>query len=92
MPWFAHAQRASAAFMAFSHGRNDAQKPMGILALAIALYYNQDVTVPLWIVVSCATVAAIGTAWGGWRITDTSEARGVHYGPRHARSAVSTIR
>lgn len=57
--------------MAFSHGRNDAQKPMGILALAIALYYNQGVTVPVWIVVSCALVAAVGTAYGGWRIIRT---------------------
>jgi PiT family inorganic phosphate transporter len=34
-PWFKHLQRASAAYMAFSHGRNDAQKPMGVLALAL---------------------------------------------------------
>jgi inorganic phosphate transporter, PiT family len=71
MPWFTNLQRASAAYMAFSHGRNDAQKPMGILALAIALYYNQDLTVPIWIVVSAATVAAVGTAYGGWRIMRT---------------------
>jgi PiT family inorganic phosphate transporter len=71
MPWFTNMQRASAAFMAFSHGRNDAQKPMGILALAIALYYNQAVTVPVWIIVSAATVAAVGTAYGGWRIIRT---------------------
>jgi inorganic phosphate transporter, PiT family len=71
MPWFTNLQRASAAYMAFSHGRNDAQKPMGILALAIALYYNQELTVPIWIVVSAATVAAVGTAYGGWRIMRT---------------------
>jgi len=71
LPWFSHLQRASAAYMAFSHGRNDAQKPMGVLALAIALYYNQKISVPIWIVVSCATVAAFGTAWGGWRIIKT---------------------
>ena len=71
MPWFVNLQRVSAAFMAFSHGRNDAQKPMGILALAIALYYQQSVSVPVWIVVSCATVAAFGTAYGGWRIIRT---------------------
>lgn len=71
MPWFTNLQRASAAFMAFSHGRNDAQKPMGILALAIAMYYNQEVSVPVWIVVTCATVAAVGTAYGGWRIIRT---------------------
>lgn len=71
LPWFSNLQRASAAYMAFSHGRNDAQKPMGILALAIALYYNRGVSVPIWIIVSCATVAAVGTAAGGWRIIRT---------------------
>lgn len=71
MPWFAWAQRASAAYMSFSHGRNDAQKPMGVLALAIALHFDRDVEVPLWIIVSAATVAAMGTAYGGWRIIRT---------------------
>jgi PiT family inorganic phosphate transporter len=72
MPWFFQLQRLSAAYMAFSHGRNDAQKPMGVLALAVALYSGAtDVSVPLWIVVSCAGLAALGTAWGGWRIIRT---------------------
>jgi PiT family inorganic phosphate transporter len=72
MPVFKHLQRASAAYMAFSHGRNDAQKPMGVLAMALALHYGwKDVTVPIWIVLSCASVAAVGTAYGGWRIIRT---------------------
>jgi inorganic phosphate transporter, PiT family len=71
MPWFRHAQRASAAFMAFSHGRNDAQKPMGVLALGLALYYGREPTIPLWVVLSAATLAAVGTAYGGWRIIRT---------------------
>lgn len=72
MPLFRNAQRLSAAYMAFSHGRNDAQKPMGVLALAIALYYgSSDIRVPVWIVVSCASVAAVGTTYGGWRIIRT---------------------
>jgi PiT family inorganic phosphate transporter len=71
-PWFRHLQRLSAAYMAFSHGRNDAQKPMGMLAMALALYIGADqVRVPLWVVVSCAAVAALGTAYGGWRIIHT---------------------
>jgi PiT family inorganic phosphate transporter len=71
-PWFRHLQRLSAAYMAFSHGRNDAQKPMGILAMALALYAGEGhVHVPLWVVVSCAAVAALGTAYGGWRIIQT---------------------
>ncbi len=72
MPWFKNLQRMSAAYMAFSHGRNDAQKPMGVLAMALALYFGwKDVTVPLWVVISCASVAALGTAYGGWRIIRT---------------------
>jgi inorganic phosphate transporter, PiT family len=71
-PWFRHLQRMSAAYMAFSHGRNDAQKPMGILAMTLALYSGADqVRVPLWVVVSCATVATLGTIYGGWRIIHT---------------------
>jgi PiT family inorganic phosphate transporter len=71
-PWFKHLQRVSAAYMAFSHGRNDAQKPMGMLAMALALYIGtEQVSVPLWVVVSCATVAALGTAYGGRRIIHT---------------------
>jgi inorganic phosphate transporter, PiT family len=72
VPVFKHLQRASAAYMAFSHGRNDAQKPMGVLAMALALHYGwKEVTVPTWIVVSCASVASVGTAYGGWRIIRT---------------------
>jgi PiT family inorganic phosphate transporter len=71
-PWFRHLQRLSAASMAFSHGRNDAQKPMGMLAMALALHIGaEQVSVPLWVVVSCASVAALGTAYGGWRIIHT---------------------
>lgn len=71
-PLFKHLQRLSAIYMAFSHGRNDAQKPMGILALALALYYGtKEVSVPLWVVLSCAALSALGTAYGGWRIIKT---------------------
>jgi PiT family inorganic phosphate transporter len=72
LPVFKHLQRASAAFMSFSHGRNDAQKPMGVLALGLAIYGRRgEVTVPIWVVISAATVAAFGTAYGGWRIIRT---------------------
>jgi PiT family inorganic phosphate transporter len=72
MPVFVQLQRVSSAYMAFSHGRNDAQKPMGVLALALASYHgSQTVSVPLWIIVSVAMVAALGVASGGWRIIRT---------------------
>lgn len=71
---FLQLQRLSSAFMAFSHGRNDAQKPMGIIVLALAVYFGWDikeVTVPLWTILSVGIFAGIGVAYGGWRIIKT---------------------
>jgi PiT family inorganic phosphate transporter len=71
-PLFKNLQRLSAIYMAFSHGRNDAQKPMGVLAMALAVHYGwAKLEVPLWVVVSIAAVAGLGVAAGGWRIIKT---------------------
>lgn len=71
-PAFRNLQRISAMYMAFSHGRNDAQKPMGVLAMALAVHYRQaEVTVPLWVILSVGCVAGLGVAAGGWRIIRT---------------------
>lgn len=70
--FFKNMQRLSSAFMAFSHGRNDAQKPMGILVMILAVYYGTQATsVPIWIILSVSLVAGIGVAYGGWRIIKT---------------------
>jgi len=69
---FRWAQIVSAAFMAFSHGGNDAQKTMGIITFALSAYYNQQYDiVPLWVILSAATAMGLGTAMGGWRIIKT---------------------
>jgi PiT family inorganic phosphate transporter len=69
---FRNLQRFSAAFMAFSHGRNDAQKPMGILVMILALHYGwKDTEVPLWVILSVGATAGLGVALGGWRIIRT---------------------
>jgi PiT family inorganic phosphate transporter len=72
-------QLGSAGFMAFAHGSNDAQKAMGIITLALVAYAASsdpsaatgDLHVPGWVIVSCATAMALGTASGGWRIMKT---------------------
>lgn len=70
--WTRNLQRLSAVFMAFSHGRNDAQKPMGVLTLALVVYLGVPATeVPLWVVLTVGVVAALGVAVGGWRIIRT---------------------
>ncbi len=64
----------SAAWMSFSHGGNDAQKTMGILTMALASYYGwtgSNWSVPLWVVLACATAMGLGTTIGGWRIIRT---------------------
>ena len=66
-------QVVAAAFIAFTHGANDAQKAMGIILLALigAGMLGADAGVPLWVKVSCAVAMAAGTASGGWKIIKT---------------------
>jgi PiT family inorganic phosphate transporter len=58
--------------MAFSHGSNDAQKTMGVIALALFLGGAQSsLEVPLWVIFVCALVMGLGTSIGGWRVIRT---------------------
>ncbi|MCX6233865.1 MAG: inorganic phosphate transporter [Bacteroidetes bacterium] len=69
---FRKLQIVSAAFMALSHGNNDAQKTMGIITLALLLFHVIPAfEVPLWVKISCALAMTIGTANGGWKIIKT---------------------
>src|SRR6476661_3216301 len=71
---FGRAQILSAAFMAYSHGSNDAQKTMGVISLALASFYGWSGTewhIPLWVILASATAMGLGTAIGGWRIVRT---------------------
>ncbi|HHV64097.1 MAG TPA: inorganic phosphate transporter [Peptococcaceae bacterium] len=69
---FRRLQILSAAFLAFNHGSNDAQKSMGIITLAlVAAGMQSTMDVALWVKLSCAMAIAAGTAAGGWRIIRT---------------------
>ncbi|SFU69696.1 inorganic phosphate transporter [Alicyclobacillus macrosporangiidus] len=69
---FRFLQIFSAAFQAFTHGTNDAQKTMGIITFAlIAGGFQSDMHIPLWVKVLCAIAMGAGTASGGWRIIKT---------------------
>jgi len=71
---FKKVQVLSAAFMAFSHGGNDAQKSMGIITMALMIGGVIDpkvFNVPEWEKFSCAIAMGLGTAVGGWRIIKT---------------------
>jgi PiT family inorganic phosphate transporter len=69
---FGRGQVVSAAFMAFSHGANDAQKAMGVITLALFLGGQlPDLSVPLWVIFAAALTMAAGTSVGGWRVIRT---------------------
>ncbi|HLY51276.1 MAG TPA: inorganic phosphate transporter [Solirubrobacteraceae bacterium] len=65
-------QWATAAALSFSHGANDAQKAVGVIAaLLLADGRIRTLTAPSWVIVVCATALTVGTALGGWRIIRT---------------------
>jgi len=81
-------QIASAAFMATSHGLNDAQKTMGVIVLALLIFGQIDsVYVPLWVKLSAALAMAAGTAMGGWKIIKTMGHRIFKLEPVHGFAA-----
>ncbi|MBV9120189.1 MAG: inorganic phosphate transporter, partial [Chloroflexi bacterium] len=93
---FGKAQLLSSAYAAFSHGGNDGQKTMGIIALALFTYTGGGggFSVPLWVMVSCAVGMALGTAAGGRRIIRTMGFRLAKLDPIHgfaAETAAATV-
>lgn len=70
--FFRQSQMLTALALALSHGTNDAQKTMGIITLALVTGGLLDTfAVPLWVVLVCASMIALGTAVGGWRLIRT---------------------
>jgi PiT family inorganic phosphate transporter len=69
---FKKLQILSAAFMALTHGMNDAQKTMGIISLALLIFHViPTLYVPHWVKILCAAVIMLGTISGGWKIIRT---------------------
>ena len=88
---FRRLQVLSAAYMAFSHGSNDAQKTMGIITLALVTGgVLAEPTVPLWVILIAASAISLGTAAGGWRIIRTMGQRVVKLDPVHGFAAETT--
>ena len=103
---FGKLQIFSAAWMAHSHGTNDAQKTMGIITLALftgtqggsfehlpawlSFLKTPVFVLPKWVIVLCAVTMAVGTAAGGWRIIRTLGHRMVKLQPVHGFAAETT--
>jgi inorganic phosphate transporter, PiT family len=103
---FGKLQIVSSAFMGFSHGTNDAQKTMGVIALTLftatksgafsqlpeglSFLHTQQFEVAMWVKILCAVTMACGTATGGWRIIKTLGHKMVKLQPIHGFAAETT--
>ena len=100
---FSKLQILSAAFMAYSHGKNDGQMPIGVITMALVAYWgNSDLWNQLslsdpigrWIIISSAASISMGTAVGGWRVIKTLGLRITALRPVHgfaATTAAATV-
>jgi PiT family inorganic phosphate transporter len=69
---FRFGQLASGTFFAFTHGANDAQKTMGVIALALFAHGSiKEFEIPTWVKIAAGLAIAAGTYVGGWRIIRT---------------------
>ncbi len=71
--WFKGLQLISSALLSLTHGGNDAQKTMGVIAALLysSAWHGDHFYIPFWVVISCHLVIALGTLAGGWRIVHT---------------------
>jgi len=70
---FRKLQLFSAAVYSLAHGMNDAQKTMGIIAMALFSkgLLGNTFHIPIWVIIACYTMISLGTMFGGWRIVKT---------------------
>jgi PiT family inorganic phosphate transporter len=88
---FRGGQLVSGTWVAFTHGANDAQKTMGVIALALFTHGTIDeFYIPTWVKVSAGVAIAAGTYVGGWRIMRTIGQRMYSMEPASGFAAQST--
>ena len=71
---FSRLQWLTTAFLAYSHGLNDGQMPIGVITMALVIYTGQASlwdNIPWWVIVVSAVAISSGAAIGGWRVIRT---------------------
>jgi len=99
---FSRLQWLTTAFLAYSHGKNDGQMPIGVIAMALVIYYQQigqfgqaavvwdEIALGgnlWWIIIISALAISSGTAIGGWRVIKTVGLRVTALQPIHGFAA-----
>jgi inorganic phosphate transporter, PiT family len=81
-------QLLTGTWVAFTHGANDAQKTMGVIALALVTHGNiSHFYIPTWVKIAAGLTIAAGTYAGGWRIIRTLGQRIYKMQPEHGFAA-----
>lgn len=71
-PTFKGLQLVASAFFCVTHGSNDSQKSMALIAMAmVAAGVHSTLVLDPWVVFSCYLAISLGTVFGGWRIVKT---------------------
>jgi PiT family inorganic phosphate transporter len=71
---FSRLQWLTTAFLAYSHGKNDGQMPIGVITMALVIHTGQIElwdNIPLWVIMVSALAISGGVAMGGWRVIKT---------------------
>jgi len=87
---FSNLQIVSAAFLAYAHGKNDGQMPIGVMVMALVVYSGQGEYfdhIPWGIIIACGLAISFGTAIGGWRVIKTVGTRITKLEPVHGFAA-----
>jgi PiT family inorganic phosphate transporter len=83
-----YGQLASGTWVAFTHGANDAQKTMGVIAFALWKHGSiSHFYIPTWVKIAAGLTIAAGTYVGGWRIIRTLSQRIYKMAPEHGLAA-----
>ncbi len=87
---FSRLQWLTTAFLAYSHGLNDGQMPIGIITMALVVYTGQANlwdNIPFWVIAISAAAISAGVAIGGWRVIKTMGMKVTALEPIHGFAA-----
>ncbi|MBA7613057.1 hypothetical protein ES703_20300 [subsurface metagenome] len=87
---FSRLQWPTTAFLAYSHGKNDGQMPIGVITMALVVYTGQASlwdNIPWWVIAVSAAAISIGTLVGGWRVIKTMGMKVTALEPIHGFAA-----
>jgi len=94
---FSRLQWLTTAFLAYSHGKNDGQMPIGVITMALVIHTGRAElwdNIPWWVIIMSALAISLGTLVGGWRVIRTVGIKITALQPIHgfaSQAAAATI-